>query len=92
VIRLLTPLYGKTPGQIIEHWNSFFVEHAPVLQEVYEKAEQVQDRGAFLFQPEALMIYDLLEAHSIAVREAWSGHFPHRELVRIANAFGLSFD
>lgn len=92
VIRLLVPLYGKAPGQIIEHWNAFFVEHAEVLREIYEKAEQVQDRSAFLFQPEALMIYDLLETDSIAVREAWSGRFPDRELERMANAFGISFD
>jgi hypothetical protein len=55
-----------------------------------EKGEPI--RSAFLFQPEALMIYDLLKTDHLAVRDAWSGHFPDRELVRMANAFGVSFD
>jgi putative GTP pyrophosphokinase len=93
VIRLLAPLYEqKTPAQIIEHLNDFFTKHEDVLQDVYGKAEEMPDRSIFLFQPEALMIYDLLETDSLAVREAWSGHFPDRELERMANVFGFSFD
>ena len=46
----------------------------------------------FLFQPEALMIYDRLETDPLSVREAWSGHFPDSELERMANVFGFSFD
>ncbi len=92
VIRLLTPLYGKAPAQIIDHLNGFFASHQDVLLDVYDKAEGMPDRSAFLFQPEALMIYDLLETDSHAVRAAWSGVFPDRELERIANTFGISFD
>ncbi|MGB7283320.1 MAG: hypothetical protein WBE13_13740 [Candidatus Acidiferrum sp.] len=92
VIRLLTPLYARTPAKIIEHLDAFFAEREQVLIDVYEKAEGTADRSAFLFQPEALMIYDLLETDHLAVREAWSGHFPDRELERMANAFGVSFD
>jgi len=92
VIRLLTPLYGKTPAQIIDHLNEFFASHEEILHDVYDKAEEMADRSAFLFQPEALMIYDLLQTDYLAVRDAWSGHFPERELERMANAFGFSFD
>lgn len=92
VIRLLAPLYAGTPAEIIHHLDVFFSEHEQTLLDVYEKAEDMPDRSAFLFQPEALMIYDLLETDHLAVREAWSGHFPDDELERMANAFGISFD
>jgi ppGpp synthetase/RelA/SpoT-type nucleotidyltranferase len=91
VIRVLAPLYGKAPAQIIEHLDAFFAKREEVLIDVYGKAEQMPDRSVFLFQPEALMIYDLLETDRLAVREAWSGHFPDRELERIATTFGMSF-
>ncbi len=81
-----------TPAEIIEHLDLFFSEHEQNLLDVYEKAEDIPDRSAFLFQPEALMIYDLLETDHLAVREAWSGHFPDGELERMANTFGISFD
>jgi len=92
VIRLLAPLYASTPAKIVERLDAFFAKHEQILLEVYEKAAEMPDRSAFLFQPEALMIYDLLETDHLAVREAWSGHYPDRELERMANAFGVSFD
>ena len=92
VIHLLVPLYHKPSAEIIEHLNSFFVKNSEALQDVYDKAEEMADRSAFLFQPEAIMIYDLLELDPHAVRNAWSGTYPDRELERIANAFGVSFD
>lgn len=92
VIRTLAPLYSMTTPQIVEHLNEFFAKHEETLIDIYEKAEEIEDRSAFLFQPEALMIYDLLETDRLAVRSAWSGHFPDQELERIAIAFGFSFD
>jgi hypothetical protein len=55
----------------------------------------IQDRGessAFLFQPEALLIYDLLLSMETALRDAWAREFPEKELDRIAIAFGFSPD
>jgi hypothetical protein len=48
--------------------------------------------SAFLFQPEALMIFDLLKMEPLSVRESWNASYPEKELERIANAFGISFD
>ncbi len=92
VIRLLSPLYASTPAKIVEHLDAFFAEREQVLIDVYEKAAEMPDRSAFLFQPEALMLYDLLETDHITVREAWNDHYPDRELERLANVFGISFD
>jgi|ERR1035441_5432887 ppGpp synthetase/RelA/SpoT-type nucleotidyltranferase len=92
VVHLLTPLYHTGPAQIIEHLNDFIPKHQDTLEAIYEKAAEMPDRSAFLFQPEALMIYDLLKTDHLAVREAWSRQFPDRELERMALAFGVSFD
>lgn len=92
LIRLLIPLYKSETGQIIARLDEFYSAHADVLRHVYELAEGIPDRSAFLFQPEALMIYDLLEADSLMVRRVWNERYPEKELERIANAFGISFD
>jgi ppGpp synthetase/RelA/SpoT-type nucleotidyltranferase len=92
VIRMLTPLYKTEMRQIVAHLAEFYSNHESILREVYGRAEDLADRSAFLFQPEALMIYDLLETSPLATRKAWNEHYPEKELERIANAFGISFD
>ena len=92
VIRLLTPLYKGETGEIIAHLNEFYSAREDVLRHVYEQAESTPDRSAFLFQPESLMIYDLLETDSLVIRRVWNDRYPEKELGRIANAFGISFD
>ena len=47
---------------------------------MYAKAEEISNLSAFLFQPEALMIYDLLKTEPLSVRESWATSFPEKEL------------
>lgn len=92
VIRVLIPLYKQEVRQIVARLAEFYSAHEETLRHVYDRAESLPDRSAFLLQPEALMIYDLLEADPLATRKAWNEHYPEKELERIANAFGISFD
>jgi ppGpp synthetase/RelA/SpoT-type nucleotidyltranferase len=92
VIRLLLPLYQRQLSEIIARLDDFFATHTETLQHVYEQAEAIPDRSAFLFQPEVLMIYDLLESDPLVIRRAWNERYPEKELERVANAFGISFD
>lgn len=92
VIRLLIPLYDAEPRQIVAHLDEFYSSREDVFREVYARAEELPDRSAFLFQPEVLMIYDLLVSDQLRVRKVWNEHYPQKELERIANAFGISFD
>lgn len=92
IIRLLTPLYNTATGKIVAHLDEFCSSHEGTLRIVYEHAEQAPDRSAFIFQPEALMIYDLLQADPLTTRRVWNERYPEKELERIANAFGISFD
>jgi ppGpp synthetase/RelA/SpoT-type nucleotidyltranferase len=93
VLRLLYPLYGLSPNEISAHLDQLLTEKQGFLRQVYGLA--IQDRGgasAFLFQPEALLIYDLLLSMETALRDAWAREFPEKELDRIAIAFGFSPD
>ena len=90
VIRLLFPLYQSKPRQIAVHFRNFFAERADVLRAVYSDAETDEGRSAFLYQPETLMIYHLLETKPIATHHCWNTEFPERELERIATPFGIS--
>lgn len=93
VIRVLLPLYKcKTPDQIATHLDEFYLSHEDTLQTVYDEAVERPERSAYLYQPEALMIYDLLESDPAPIRAQWAASFPERELERIANSFGMSFD
>ncbi len=38
------------------------------------------------------MIYDRLMADPLSIRKVWNEQYPEKELERIANAFGISFD
>jgi hypothetical protein len=92
IIRFLSPLYKTATGKIVSHLDEFYSAHEETLRSVYELAERTPDRSAFLFQPESLMIYDLLSADPLSTRRVWNEHYPEKELERIANAFGISFD
>jgi ppGpp synthetase/RelA/SpoT-type nucleotidyltranferase len=93
VIRLLWPLYEKSPEQISAHFDQVFTAKAPFLAEVFRIAEAgaSDSRSAFFFQPESLLIYDLLESMEYRLRQTWAQSLPEPELERIAIAFGFSF-
>lgn len=91
VIRLLLPLYGDGPPQISAQIEAFFKDHEEDFNLVYEQAKDVET-SAFLYQPEAIMIFERLEFNQEALRRVWATQFPESELERFANAFGISFD
>jgi hypothetical protein len=93
VIRTLWPLYAKTPEEIAARLELVLSEKSSILHAIFEQAGQSpHGRSAFLFQPEALMIYDLLQFNRYDLRRAWVEHYPEGELERLANDFGVSFD
>jgi ppGpp synthetase/RelA/SpoT-type nucleotidyltranferase len=92
VIRMLMPLYNKETQDITMHLDNFFDEHKDLFAEIYEEAEELPERSAYLYQPEAIMIYDLLSDDPIAIRKIWNAKYSEKELELIANSFGISFD
>lgn len=95
VIDALMPLLPKDDISAYANKLSEFLEakHS-VIEQIYEKARELGDEEtpAFLFQPEALLIYNLLSSARDKTRKVWNENYPERELERIANAFGVSLD
>ena len=93
VISVLRPLYSAEVSAIIDHLDTFVEQQRSVLEAVYGAEEEpAVSRSAFLYQPEALMIYDRLKQDELGTRTAWGNSLPESELELIANRFGISFD
>ena len=92
VIKLLLPLYGKNDVRQIQTLIQEFVsQNQEALAHVYNDPDDWK-ASAFLYQPEALMILERLGDDELEVRRVWNEQFPEKELERVANAFGISFD
>jgi ppGpp synthetase/RelA/SpoT-type nucleotidyltranferase len=93
VIRLLLPRFDGQPiAEIIEQVNKTFEGRAKFLEHVYQDPDRQNDSSAFLFQPEALMIYDRLLDDRDETLRVWNERYPSSELERVANNFGLALD
>jgi putative GTP pyrophosphokinase len=95
VLDALMPLVPQEDiGAYTTKLSEFLSAKHDVIEKVYEKARELGDEEtpAFLFQPEALLIYNLLSSSRDKTRKVWNENYPDRELERIANAFGVSLD
>lgn len=90
IIRLLAPLYKRDMQEIAAHLDEFYARNEGAIRDIYDQAEEDPDRPAYLYQPEALMIYDRLLADTTGVRKALNALLPESELERLALAFGIS--
>lgn len=93
VIRTLLPVYNQPLDAIAAHLKQISEEKHRLFQSIFaEAAESPYNQSVFLFQPEVVMIYDLLHTRQYDLRRTWAQHFPERELERLAITFGISFD
>lgn len=92
VIRLLWPLYEKTPEELATHFAELVTAHQTTLEQVFAEAVSTAERSPFMFQPELLMIYDQLNTMRYGLRSRWVEEFPEKELERIALRLGFSFE
>jgi hypothetical protein len=89
----LLPLYQGAPVPAIStRVNSYIAEHESGLHDIYAQQDE-QTTSELIFQPEALMIAELLDHdEQTALRSLWNTKFPESELERLAVALGHSFD
>jgi putative GTP pyrophosphokinase len=96
VLDTLLPLMTEDVNTFANRLNGFLSAKRSVIEGVYARAMEAgpEDEGtpAFLFQPEVLLIYNLLSSVRDETRQVWNQNYPERELERIANTFGISFD
>jgi ppGpp synthetase/RelA/SpoT-type nucleotidyltranferase len=96
VLDTLMPLVKGDVSAFAQQLNDFLSAKHTVIEQVYSRALEIglenEKITAFLFQPEVLLVYKLLNSNPDETRQVWSESFPELELVRIANTFGLSLD
>jgi ppGpp synthetase/RelA/SpoT-type nucleotidyltranferase len=97
VLDALMPLVPQDDvGAFASRLNEFLSARHSIIEGVYTKARELgmdnDATPAFLFQPEVLLIYNLLTSARDKTRKIWNENYPERELERIANTFGISLD
>lgn len=85
-------LYGD--GGLVEQrerFEEFCRQRARKLSHIFDTNSGVTTRPIFLFQPESLMIFQLLEDDKFRLREEWVKHYPPRELEQLAIKWGTPY-
>lgn len=91
-LRAFDELYG-TGGFLAQgaEFEAFCEKRAGRLACIYNRYRSLISCPAFLFRPEALMIFQLLEIDKFRLREAWAKLYPIRELERLAVSWGTPY-
>lgn len=85
-------LYGE--GGLARHkeeFEAFCQQKAEKLSYIFDANREVTARPVFLFQPESLMIFQLLDQDKFKLRQEWVKHFPPRELEQLAIKWGTPY-
>ena len=92
VIEALNHLYGAG-GFIEQHeqFEQFCRQREERLLHIFDENRNVLTKPIFLFQPESLMLFQLLERDKFKLREEWVKHFPPRELEQMAVKWGTPY-
>lgn len=90
-INAFNHLYGIGGlAQRRDEFEEFCRQRAERLSHIFDTQRVVED-SIFLSQPEALMIFQLLERDRFTLREEWVKHYPVRELERLAIKWGTPY-
>ncbi len=91
-INAFNHLYGSGGlAERSEEFDEFCRRRAARLSHVLDTHRIIGDYPLFLFQPEALMIFQLLERDKFTLREEWIRHYPVKELEDLAIKWGLPY-
>lgn len=74
-----------------EEFDEFCRRRAVRLAHVFDTHRDVGHYPLFLFQPEALMIFELLERDRFTLRQEWARHYPVKELEDLAIKWGTPY-
>ena len=91
-IDAINHLYGT--GGLIERreqFEEFCRQKSEKLSHIFDTHREVAHRPLFLFQPESLMIFQLLDRDKFKLREEWVKHYPPRELEQLAVKWGTPY-
>lgn len=76
-----------------ENISRFVAQHNDTLFRIYDQYGRIAERSAFLFQPEALAIFERLESNSSELKQVWEEcQLPTDELARMAQVWGTELE
>ena len=91
-LSVLVRLYVGGAEELFTRVSRLIETKKDVLRHVFERNERMQEpRAALFFQPETLVVYDLLETDKDALLDAWITVLPEEELFRLATEFGYAY-
>lgn len=91
-INAFSHLYGAGGlAEQSEEFKEFCQKREARLSHIFETQRVVENHPLFLFQPEALMIFQLLERDKFTLREEWERHYPVKELEDLAIKWGTPY-
>lgn len=89
-ISVLANINPRPLHQLREDLVRFSEKNKAKLAHIFVDQLSNKDRSAFLFQPEAILIFEFLDSHILTLEEVWQDNFPSRELERLASAWAVS--
>ena len=94
VINCLLAAYQQTrDDNPVEKLEKFVAEQDQSLRRVYHDYANVPDRSAFLFQPEAIAIFERLEVDRYVIQQVWTEFdLPYEELSKLSQVWGIPLD
>jgi hypothetical protein len=92
VIHAFNHLYG-TGGFVAQsaEFEQFCQQEAEKLSYIFDMNRSSLSRPVFLFQPESLMIFQLLDRDKFKLREEWMKQYPSWELEQLAIKWGTPY-
>lgn len=90
VIACILKSYPSDVEDAIQRIHAFSKQNDEVLRRIYDQYAKIHERSAFLFQPEALAIFERLEADRYSLKKVWEEEeLPIGELVRMGEVLGI---
>src|SRR5580700_1617003 len=86
-IAVLAKINPRPIHQLRQDLASFSEKNNEKLAHIFADQASNQDRSAFLFQPEAILIFECLDNRPLELEDVWQINFPTRELERLASAW-----
>jgi hypothetical protein len=90
VLAVVGKMAPHAPERFVVELDAFIKNHREKLEKLFEAyRDDTLDTGYFVFQPEALLIFKLLEEDPFVLAEVWCASLPEEGLEKLATAWGV---
>jgi putative GTP pyrophosphokinase len=87
-IAVLARVNPRPVSRFQDDLSRFSERNHEKLAHIFSNQATNEDRSAFLYQPESILIFECLDERPMALEEVWESSFPALELERLAGVWG----